>query len=890
LRALSVAEEIMKTTRFKVIALAVSAVVVVGIDGISTGGEPKSVAVPAGARDILNDASYWRWHVTMTPPTIENDGKITRMKRAYVNYHHYGDQLVSAAPKQGWAGADFDDSEWPRGRWDWSRAVALSRWSTQVLRLRGKFAVAAPGSAGKLYLSFSYRGGVRVLLNGKELKRRHLSAGELKADAVAQAYAVDAFVDSKGNPIPGTRARRKYSAARKKELAARAARRERRFAPMELPGKLLRKGVNVLAIEVRRAHYHPSAGKWFTKSWVKRGAAWKTISVSKLKLQLAGSGVAENLSRPAEVQLWNHDINDRSCISEYGDPNEAIRPVRMTGAKNGTFFGQVMLGSSQALSGIKVEPGALKAEKSPSTPSTSSGSGEIPAKNLDVLYGKLDMAPYGKTPWHLGLRAEPPARVAVSKAGRGAVLPITLRVRVPKDAAPGLYQGTAGVSANGKSFKVPIEVRVADWALPDSRDFRTYIGIYQSPTSVALQYKVKLWSEEHWKLMEKSFELLGRVGNKMVNIPVVDETQFGNPEGMIYFVKKKDSSRDYDFTQFDRYLKLAIKHCGKQDYVCLQIWHAGGWKARAANNKCTVQVLDEKTGKRSSVQVPLWGTPQAEAFWKPFFAKLQERLVKLGMSKAMTVGILSDSTAPPVVFKTMAAAWPGGVPRWHRGCHVGNGTRSGKPYGVGAGNVVTLHEHCYGMSMVKPDVKPLPALHAFRGRPGTAYFRVSSHLVTSTQLSARTMVERGLWCGKQGIGRICLDYWPVLKGKRGARDIYNRYPHSSCAQREPSLKWMTSPGKQGAESNKRFELFVLGLQEAEAMMVISKGAASGARVGAELTAKCEKLLRERLTFCHARDVKRWNHPYYNTNHTGWRDLNKRTFDLAGEVAKKLGKQ
>jgi hypothetical protein len=257
----------------------------------------------------------------------------------------------------------------------------------------------------------------------------------------------------------------------------------------------------------------------------------------------------------------------------------------------------------------------------------------------------------------------------------------------------------------------------------------------------------------------------------------------------------------------------------------------------------------------------------------------------------MCVGILSDSTAPPEVFKTMKESWPDGSARWHRGCHTH--TNHARPYGIskGGGNVVVLHEHCYGMSMVKPDVSPLPKLHEFRGKPGTAYFRVSGHMVTSTQLSTRTMVERGLWCQKQGIGRICFDFWNHGKPRRGSNfnDIYNRYPHSSCAQRRPSLAYMSWPGKEGAETNKRFELFLLGLQSSEAMMVISEGAASGARIGAELAGKCEKLLRERLTFCHARDVQRWNHVYYNTNHGGWRDLDKRTYDLAGEVARKLGK-
>jgi hypothetical protein len=493
----------------------------------------------------------------------------------------------------------------------------------------------------------------------------------------------------------------------------------------------------------------------------------------------------------------------------------------------------------------------------------------------------------------MSLTAKPPAQVAVDKAGGAALQEMLLRVKVPKDAAAGLYKGTVAVAASGKSFEVPIELNVSDWTLPDARDYRTYIGAYQSPASVAMQYSVAPWSEEHWKLMEKSFELLGRVGNKMVNISVVDETQFGEPEGMVHWVKKADGGYDYDFALFDRYLALAMKHCGKLDYVCLQVWHAGGWSFRPVDNKCTVTVRDGKDGAKSQMQVPKWGTPEAAAFWKPFFTRAQEHLAKLGMDKALTIGILSCSTAPEEVFKTTAESLPDGAAQWQRGCHVQ--TDAPKPYKVskGSNNLVSLHEHCYGMSMVSPQVEKLPAIHEFRGRPGTAYQRISSHEATASLLSFKLMTENGIWCQKQGIGRICLDFWSVMKNKGGSDtggfDLYNRYPHSSCAQREPSLKKLSWPGPEGAEPTINYEAFAEGLQETEAEMALSRAAAAEATVGKDLADKCRGLLRERLMFCHARDHMQWNRPFYHLDHYGWQDLARRTFDLAGEVAGKLGK-
>ncbi len=839
-----------------------------------------TLCVPAGAgesgSDVLNMTSYWRWHTAMKPPEYSEVGKLVALKPPSIWGVANVDRLESPAPPEGWATPDFDDSLWPRSRLEWARRPAFSRYSTDRVFFRGKFEVTDPESA-KLKLSFNYVGGAVVYVNGQELCRASLPAGKLEAGTPAELYPDDAFVGKGGKPIPSADRVRKAPADEKAALEAGIAKRTRALAPVDVPAKLLRKGVNVLAIEIRRAPYHESSKTWFAKSGQSVGAGWVTAGIDGVKLSAAGAGAVANTARPAGLQLWHQDRCDRVCVADYGDPNEKLQPVRIFGARNGHFCGQLALGSTEGLAGVSATPAALKGPK-----------GEIPAANVAALFG-VPNGYRGSAAWFVNLAARPPAQVAVDKSVGAAVQEILIRVKVPKDAAAGLYKGTVTVSASGKKFEVPLEVNVSDWTLPDPQDYRTYVGIYQSPISVAMQYNVKPWSEEHWKLMDRSFELLGRIGNKMINVSVVDETQFGEPEGMINWVKKADGGYDYDFSVFDRYLAMAVKHCGKLDYVCFQVWHAGGWEARPVDNKCTVTVRDEK-GAKTMMQVPKWGTPEAAAFWKPFFAQVRERLAKQGMEKAFTLGILSCSTAPEEVFKTTAEALPDGAAQWQRGCHVA--TDSPKPYKVskGSNNLVDLHEHCYGMDMVKPDVEPMPPIHEFRGRPGTAYHRISNEEVTATLLTYKQEPEFGIWCQKQGVGRICLDFWNVMKTKGGSDtglDVYNRYPHSSCAQREPSLKRLTWPGPEGAEPDLYYEAFAEGLEELEAAMVLSRAAASEATVGKELADKCRGVLRERLMFCHSRDHSRWGQVYYHLDHYGWQDLARRTFDLAGEVGAKL---
>ncbi|HOX07868.1 MAG TPA: hypothetical protein PK280_15815, partial [Planctomycetota bacterium] len=447
----------------------------------AAGERPKAAAAGTAASSpaVLSMASYVRWHASMKPPqTTDSAGKTTPIKPAIVNYQQAGDALESPVPTEDWAGADFDDSAWPRTRLDWARDLSFGRLSASRVFFRAKFAVTDPGSAN-LRLSFNYRGGAVVYVNGQELVRGNMPQGKLDPDAPADAYPDEAFLDKAGKAIPSPEKFKNAAADDKKDLEERVAKRGRSLSGVDVPAKLLRKGVNVLAIEVRRAPYHPIAGTWNTPAGVATGARWVTVGLNDLKLEAGGAGATANTSRPAGLQLWNQDRCDRVALCDYGDPNEKLQPVKIFGARNGRFCGQLVLGSTEALTGIAATPSALKGPK-----------GEIPASGVTVLYGKPDMPWYGYQTWFMGLSPKSPGQVAVDKGAGAAMQELLLRVAVPKDAAAGLYKGTVTVAASGKSFEVPIEVNVSDWTLPDPKDYRTYIGAYQSPASVAMQYNV----------------------------------------------------------------------------------------------------------------------------------------------------------------------------------------------------------------------------------------------------------------------------------------------------------------------------------------------------------------------------------------------------------------
>ena len=887
----------MKTSNlFELCAPALAAAIVLGTGG-TVGVDKLAANEPAAAAEqavtILDENSFWRFHVTLRKPTVtvadlEAAGKTAAepaVLAVKVPYRHYPgiEHLQTAPPPAEWTNPDFDDADWPRARagGKWPGSIALVafgpgvKFSTSLLCLRGKFSVEEPSAVKGLYLSLKYRGGVTVYLNGREIARKDLPEGGLGPRIPAKSYPPEAFVDSEGKPIPDPYHVAKRIEAGEKNLADRLASRNRSLGPVNVSTDTLRKGINVLAVELHRSDYHPSALSWFHSAQFRNNCGWVPVGLAEVRLAAVGTGAAANVSRPEGLQVWNQDINDRVSVLDYGDPNERPKPITLIGVRNGFFSGKVVVGSTGPIRRLKAVAGELEA---------AGGGHTIPASQVQVRYPRLDGHGYQRPDWFDGIEDFPPAEVPVHESG-GAVQPVWVTVHVPREATAGDYRGTLTISARQLNpVVVPVHLQVADWSLPDPQDFRTYVGIYQSPTSLALQYGVPEWSQQHWKLMEKSFELLGQVGNKIVNVPLSNRTQFGNDEGMVSWLKQPDGSFEYDFTVFDRYIRLVKSHLGIPDFVAVQLWHSGGWMSRGAKQQNTVTVVDKRSGNRRPMQVPTFGTEESKQFWKPVLDTIRKRLAAEGMEEAMCLGILSDGTAEPDVFAAFDEIIPGGA-RWTRGCH--RASREEGPYPLKGGGKVVCHEFCYGMAMADPATA-LPPIWKQRRWPGVAFIRHNFDDNLSL-LKYRTMPERSLYCGTRGVGRIGLDFWDVVKNDRGqGSNLYNRWPHSSCAQREPNLFRLASAGPGGPDATVRFEQFRQGVQDAEAMIFVAEALGQHAeKLGPELAEQCRRIFVERIRYCSRRCPEAYGHVYCRTYHYGWQGLTARLYTTAAEVAGKL---
>ena len=863
--------------------------------GAILGAPPASAAAQGGL--VLSNASNWRWYAVNRQPVARAGGKIQTL-----GLYAYGGVWVpvqgarnltptidSAAPPKNWAAPDFDDRAWRRSPGPFFPAHRGHAYceevndagytyfegtypSLAVICLRGKFMVTDPARAGDLKLSLAYRGGVVVYLNGQEIARANIPETERArgVEALAEDYPRAVFVKEDGKVIS-------WGFGDPKNCHAQLQQRIRRLADVAVPARLLRKGVNVLAVEAHRAAYHEAIqgtsasgrGKGYLINWV-------TVGVTNVELTGAGPGVTANVGRPQGLRVWNQDPEQRVQATAYGDPCEPLLPIRLAGARNGAFSGQVVVSSNGALRGLKVAASEL------------TGPGTIPASAVQVRCALPD-----KDTRLLFEVLSPAAPAEVAPDKGGAVMGVWVTVKVPADARPGDYRGALTVSLEGeRPVEVPVELRVAAWTMPESKDFVSHVGLTQSPESVAMRYDVPLWSAEHWKLLKQSFELLGQAGSDDVFITALRRTHWGNMHSMVRWVRQSDGSLKPDLSIAQKYLDLALAHLGKVPVVCLYCWepftgsHYGNKKS-TSNAGMLFTIVDPATGKLEEAEGPKWGTPEIREFWKPVFEELRGILKERGLEGSLMIGVAGDSRPNKDAVEDLQAVAP--EAKWVVQSHMRANNFFGQPVGY-------LADVWNSPVAPDPDVKRLygwksPVLRTTFPRAGSS--TVNPVRTSSPLVQYRVALEGMSAAGLRGFGRMGADFWEVLDPKAPYRNGYSRSLNILGRFRESnwgqlylgnSTPYVLAPGPAGPLPTVRFEMIRQGAQDMEARVYLEKSLlddALRARLGEDLARRCQQLLDDRL---RAVLIGRTSWLLFS----GGQERLERLYALAGEAAEKLG--
>ena len=597
-----------------------------------------------------------------------------------------------------------------------------------------------------------------------------------------------------------------------------------------------------------------------------RTAAW-TIAAALMVL-----GTVSRLSAGVVPPVWTCDtLTDETSNST--NMVKELKPIKLVGARNGSFSGKIVVESTKVIKGLQASVSAL------------SGKGTaIPVSNVQLRYGSSWLNWYPKsvgpnhmgTPFGLDILNESPVEPVLDYYSR-AMEAVWVTVKVPTNAKAGTYTGEVTVKADGiAAVHVPLSLDVQDWTLPDPQDYRTWSDIIQSPDTLALEYNVPLWSEQHWKLIDRSFKLLSPNGGRVVYVPLLCRMNFGNEQSMVRWIKKGENQYEYDYTVLDKYLDSAEKNLGKPKIVVFAVWdiYLSAYAVERGNIRNTEAVkqarlevqsrgprvtsLNPATKEASIQYLPRYEDATSKALWQPMFAEIRKRMAKRGLEKTMMLGMSCDllPTKEEVTFwKEVSGDLP-----WVNNSHHAipesaliPGSKGMKgiaevgyaAFGVGHNYNVNLNDRrMYGWK--------IPVLN-------TSFIRMGILNYLGTPIEMHELFAFDITGGHRGQGRMGGDYWWAVRKKNGEPSgaVPARYPEDTWHDMDIDDFYL-APGPDGAVATARLEYMKEGIQICEARIFLEDALldeAKKARIGADLAKRCQDALDEHH---HAMCKTIWN--------------------------------
>jgi len=769
----------------------------VGLRGVAQVPEPLVV---------LGDTSPLRFMVAYQPPGVSAE------KRAWYRWVSAGDECESPLPPADWMAANFDDRNWPPAVGSILGGYGFrSKADVALLGVRAKFHVDDPAAVRDLKLELIFRGGVVAFLNGNEIGRSYLPAGALPAWAGATAYP-DEVMD-----LPALSSTGVPDAVLAPSYEARF-----RRTTFAIPAGALRKGTNVLALELHWSSNRPPKNNW------------NTTGLHTLRLTSApGSAVTPNVGG---ARIWVADPLLRvGTQADYGDPVEPLL-LQFDVPRNGFASRQVVITAPTDIPAPTVKVSALR------------GPVPIPVDTVRVRYARvadgefpalLDAPSTDPDSQRPSYRPKDRLDVKPRPVEGPHILPIWITVQAPRDAPPGDYVGSAAVSDyGGDPITIPIRLHVYEWTLPDPHEWRTVVNVLQSPESVAGRYKVPLWSDAHFRLLEPSLKAMGEIGNDVLGVNAVAKTVFGD-DPLIVFREDKGTFVP-DFRYLDRYLKLYDHYAGAPQFLSVQVWHYGmsqrgyGRDGGSASTIAgTIPVMVQRGDQLEHTDIPIFGKPGTADTWRAVMDGVRNRVAALGWRDTrILLGTAGDNHPNREIITFFEQVAP--LTEWrvitHTSLKWGPTTEERN---AGDGMIVGYSENARRLAFTRPTVPGHPRTCNARDEVGNDPYAYQS-LATVNIVGAR--YEGFCWKG--------LDYWsyPLPDGKvRWALNTYVQFGNVVGG----TPRAMLAPGPDGAVSTPQFEALKAGLQDAEAvwaMREVLEDPVRRAKLGAKLAAQAEVLI------------------------------------------------
>ena len=202
--------------------------------------------------------------------------------------------------------------------------------------------------------------------------------------------------------------------------------------------------------------------------------------------------------------------------------------------------------------------------------------------------------------------------------------PVWVTVSIPQDAKPGVYKSEIIVSAKGaRKVIMPFTVEVIDQTLPEYKDWKFHLDLWQHPSAVARMENLQMWSDAHFEALEKQMRPLAEAGQKVITATLNRDPwgyqTFDDYEDMILWTLHKDGTWSFDYTVFDRWVELMMSLGVDKMINCYSMLP---WENR-------LHFFDEKKNERSLKRVNP-GSEEFEMYWGAFLTDFVKHLDEKG--------------------------------------------------------------------------------------------------------------------------------------------------------------------------------------------------------------------------------------------------------------------
>ena len=195
-------------------------------------------------------------------------------------------------------------------------------------------------------------------------------------------------------------------------------------------------------------------------------------------------------------------------------------------------------------------------------------------------------------------------------------------IAVPADAEAGKYTVTVRLFSalysqdetlvDEQSF--PLEV--SSYVMPESKDWKFHLDLWQHTSNIARKHDVILWSDEHFEVLKSYAQSLGAIGQKSITVCAGEVPWHGQScnhdhdfsgnlfeYSMIPVTKKKDGTFFFDYSKMQKYIDICTEAGISGDIEIFGLVNVWGSSEFGNDNLCPdfvdnvrIRYLDESDG------------------------------------------------------------------------------------------------------------------------------------------------------------------------------------------------------------------------------------------------------------------------------------------------------